>query len=110
MLVLLAFIIIFHITSAALLFIATIDNVSPLSTDRPQAPDPAGSSGIASSPEVIRLLSSLPGRTCPFARPRPAGPALSVRVQNVPYLGLGGQEPVPFVLDSATEPGVTPWL
>lgn len=31
MLVLLAFIIIFHITSAALLFIATIDNVSSLS-------------------------------------------------------------------------------
>lgn len=60
MLVLLAFIIIFHITSAALLFIATIDNVSPPSTDRPQTPDPAGSGGIAGSPEVIGIWGCPP--------------------------------------------------
>uniref|UniRef100_A0A2K5EWX5 Epithelial membrane protein 2 n=1 Tax=Aotus nancymaae TaxID=37293 RepID=A0A2K5EWX5_AOTNA len=38
MLVLLAFIIAFHITSAALLFIATIDNVSLLSCHSPRTP------------------------------------------------------------------------
>lgn len=38
MLVLLVFIIVFHITSATLLFIATINNVSPLSSWPPQKP------------------------------------------------------------------------